>query len=101
MRHGRNEMFYETEVAGVPCYAHVTGYYGEKGTGSKLAASDWEFYGWSEIEFELRSRKDESVRATWLEKRMTEKERKSIKSMLESEMEKSRLEDEEDAKIPY
>jgi hypothetical protein len=92
---------YEVEVAGYPCFAHITHVSGERGSRSFNAASDLEYYGWCEIEFELRWHKDESVRATWLEKRMTDEERKSIIEMLEEELEKQRIEDEEDAQIPY
>lgn len=92
---------YEVEVAGYHCYANITYVSGEHGSGSYDAASDFEYKGWCDVEFELRWHKDDSVRATWLEKRMTKEEKVYITDLLERAMRKSKREDDEDAKIPY
>ena len=83
-----------TFVGNFACFAVVSHCYGERATYDHNAASDWEYYGWCDIEFELRWAKDPNIRATWLEKRMTDKERASIESALRDQIKKgSRYDD--------
>jgi hypothetical protein len=60
----------ETRVAGIPCIIGVTHFESVKGSGNKwTAASDWDYYGYTECEFEVldsRGRK-----AAWLERKLT------------------------------
>ena len=83
-----------TFIGNYACFAVVTACHGERATYDYNASSDWEYSGWCDIEFELRSFKNPSIRATWLEKRMTDKDRASIESALRDQIKKgSRYDD--------
>lgn len=59
----------ETRVAGIPCIARVTYYMSQPGSYSRNAASDMDYYGYTECEFEICDRRGRP--APWLEKKMT------------------------------
>ena len=66
---------FETTVAGIPCGVVVSHYEkveGDKGTW----ASDVDYYGYTECDWFLVDRK--GYRANWLEKKLTDKEFRSI-----------------------
>lgn len=67
---------FESRVAGIPCQIKVTYYVNVKGSRSFNAASDWDYYGYSEFEFEVYDRK--GYRAEWLERKLTEKDNARI-----------------------
>jgi len=67
-RANTNEM-YPVTVAGIPAFAMVTHYHHQaphKGS-PRTCDSDWDFYGYTELEFDLYDRK--GYRAAWLEKK--------------------------------
>lgn len=52
-------------LKGIPCLIGVVDYSCVKGSYSYNAPSDWDYYGYSDIEWELLDRK--GYRAKWLE----------------------------------
>lgn len=61
---------FNSYVSGIPCQINVTNYTKVKGSYSFNAPSDWDYYGYSEFEFEVFDRK--GYRAKWLERKLTE-----------------------------
>ena len=61
----------ETTVAGIPCFANAeTVNIVSPWTGSAhTAPSDWDYYGYAEVEFSIYDRK--GYPAAWLEEKMT------------------------------
>jgi len=59
----------ETRIAGIPCLVEANVYV-QSGSYSRCAASDWDYYGWVEVEdmvvLDRRGRP-----APWLERKMT------------------------------
>ena len=66
----------ETQIQGIPCQIDVTTCTVVKGSYSYNAPSDWDYYGYSEIEFEVYDRK--GYPALWLERKMTDADRSRI-----------------------
>jgi hypothetical protein len=65
-------------IAGVPCLIGVTGYLYQppcKGHPS-TCASDWDYYGYEEIEWEILDRRGKP--APWLERKLTKTDREEI-----------------------
>ena len=65
-------------IAGVPCLIGVTGYLYQppcKGHPS-TCASDWDYYGYEEIEWEILDRRGRP--APWLERKLTKTDREEI-----------------------
>lgn len=74
---------FSTKIAGIPCtiwvhYAQVT-----EGSYSYNAASDWDYYGYKELEYTVCDRRGRP--APWLEKKLTEEDDQRIKSEYFSE----------------
>lgn len=65
----------EVSVQGIPCQALVTHYLNQPALGPS-ADSDWDCYGYTEVEFDLYDRK--GYRALWLERKATDKDRELI-----------------------
>ena len=61
----------ETRVAGIPCIIGVTEYECVKGSYSYHAASDLDYYGYTECEFDVLDRRGRP--APWLERKLTDK----------------------------
>ena len=61
----------ETRVAGITCIIGVTEYECVKGSYSYHAASDWDYYGYTECEFDVLDRRGR--KAAWLERKLTDK----------------------------
>ena len=59
----------ESHIAGIPCLIEVTHCVSVKGSHSYHADSDWDYYGYNEVEFDVLDRK--GYRAYWLEKKMS------------------------------
>lgn len=58
-------------VSGIPAFAEVTHYRHDTGFDNLYkAVSDWDYYGCTELEFELYDRK--GYRAKWLEAKLVE-----------------------------
>ena len=61
----------ETRVAGIPCIVGVTYFESVRGSYSYHAASDWDYHGYTECEFEVLDRRGR--KAPWLERKLTDK----------------------------
>jgi hypothetical protein len=59
----------ESRVAGIPCIIGVTSFENVMGSHRYSAASDMDYYGYTECEFEVLDRK--GYKAAWLERKLT------------------------------
>ena len=66
----------ETTVAGIPCIIGVTEYSSVEG--DSRADSDWDYYGYTESEWEVCDRRGRP--APWLERKLTSKDESRIES---------------------
>lgn len=62
----------EHKICGIPCLLEVTLYFEQKPLG-RFADSDYDCYGYTEIEYNVLDRRGRI--APWLEKKMDDKER--------------------------
>jgi hypothetical protein len=62
----------ETRIAGIPCKVRVDSCVIQKGSYSYNAPSDWDYYGYQEIEFTVCDRRGRE--APWLSRKMTDKD---------------------------
>lgn len=60
---------FTTTIAGIPCQIVVTHAIKQPGSYSYNAPSDWDYYGYSEFEFDVYDRK--GYPAPWLQNKMT------------------------------
>jgi len=65
-------------VSGIPCLIQVDRCLVVKGSYSYNAPSDWDYYGYQEIEFTVLDRK--GYPAPWLERKMTDDDTDRIES---------------------
>lgn len=68
----------ETRVAGIPCIIGVTDYSSTSGSYNYNAASDHDYYGYSESCWEVCDRRGRP--APWLAKKLTSREESRIES---------------------
>jgi hypothetical protein len=61
----------ETRVAGIPCLVGVTYFESVRGSYDYHAASDMDYHGYTECEFEVLDRRGR--KAPWLERKLTDK----------------------------
>ena len=59
----------ETHVAGIPCIVGVVDYHRERGSYSYNAASDLDYYGYTEAAWEVLDRRGR--KAEWLARKLT------------------------------
>ena len=59
----------ETKIAGIPCLIDIHYCNVVKGSYSYHAASDWDYYGYSEVDYTVCDRK--GYKADWLCKKMS------------------------------
>ena len=62
----------ESRVAGVPCLIGLLSYECSPGTESRTADSDWDYHGWTDIDFDVLDRKGR--KAPWLERKLTDRD---------------------------
>jgi hypothetical protein len=74
----------ETRVAGIPCLISVTHFDSVRGSYSYNAPSDMDYYGYTEVEFEVLDRRGRP--APWLERKLTSKERERIEQEIAENM---------------
>ena len=60
---------FESRVAGIPCIIGVISYKSVKGSYNYNAASDLDYYGYNDAEWEVLDRK--GYKAAWLERKLT------------------------------
>jgi len=68
----------ESTIAGIPCLIGVIDFNRVKGSYSYHAASDWDYYGYTESEWEVLDRK--GYKAAWLERKLSSKDESRIES---------------------
>lgn len=73
----------ESQIAGIPCLIEITYFLKVKGDSSTWA-SDWDYYGYTESEWNVRDRK--GYPAAWLEKKLTGADQERIESEIEDFM---------------
>jgi hypothetical protein len=73
----------ETTVAGIPCIIGVTYYESVRGSYSYHAASDLDYHGYTDCEWEVLDRK--GYKAAWLERKLTS----SMRDRIEQEIQES------------
>lgn len=78
----------ESRVAGIPCIIGVTGYESVKGSYSRNADSDLDYYGYTESNWEVLDRRGRP--APWLAKKMTDKDERRIEDEICDAMESAR-----------
>jgi hypothetical protein len=66
----------ETRVAGIPCIIGVTYFNSVRGSYSYHAASDLDYYGYTECDFDVLDRRGRP--AAWLERKMDDNMRSRI-----------------------
>lgn len=67
-----------TTIAGIPCQIHVDRCFVQRGSYSYNAASDWDYHGYTEIEFTVLDRRGRP--AQWLERKLTDADASRIES---------------------
>ena len=67
---------FESRVAGIPCIIGVTHYVRVKGSHSYNAASDMDYYGYTECDFVVLDRRGRP--APWLERKLTDSIQRDI-----------------------
>lgn len=70
----------ETHVAGIPCIIGVVDYHHEKGSYSYHAASDLDYYGYTESDWEVLDRR--GYKAAWLANKMADDDASRIEEMI-------------------
>ncbi len=68
----------ESRISGIPCLIRVTHFESVRGSYSYNAASDWDYYGYTESEWEVLDRK--GYKAAWLERKLSSKDESRIES---------------------
>ena len=74
---------FESNVVGIPCIIHVTGFYQQEPLG-RNAPTDLDCYGYVEIDFEVLDRK--GYKAKWLEAKLNEDEISRIEDEIVDKM---------------
>lgn len=67
-------------IQGIPCQVEVTYFYSKPGTYSRQAETPDEYYGCTEIEFDVYDRK--GYPAEWLARKMTDDDREAIQARI-------------------
>ena len=70
----------DARVAGIPCLIGVINYERHKGSMSYNAPSDLDYYGWTEVEFDVLDRRGRP--AAWLERKLDAAERADIEELI-------------------
>ena len=69
-----------TTIAGIPCQIRVTSYNQVKGSYSRNADSDQDFYGYTDCEWDVLDRK--GYAAPWLARKMTDRDTARIDQLI-------------------
>ena len=70
----------DARVAGIPCLIGVTEYSHTSGSYSYNAPSDHDYYGYTEVDFEVLDRRGRP--AAWLERKLNKEERADIEYLI-------------------
>ena len=74
----------ESRVAGIPCLIGVSHFDCVRGSYSYNAASDMDYYGYSESEWDVLDRRGRP--AAWLERKLTDDDRRRIEQEIAEAM---------------
>ena len=74
----------ESRVAGIPCLIGVSHFDSVRGSYSYNAASDMDYYGYSESEWDVLDRRGRP--AAWLERKLTDDDRSRIEQEIAEAM---------------
>lgn len=74
----------ESRVAGIPCLIGVSHFACVRGSYSYNAASDMDYYGYSESEWDVLDRRGRP--AAWLERKLTDDDRQRIEQEIAEAM---------------
>ena len=74
----------ESRVAGIPCIIGVIEYECVKGSYSYHAASDWDYHGYTDTDWEVCDRRGRP--APWLTKKLTNKDESRIEREIDQYM---------------
>ena len=74
----------ESRVAGIPCLIGVSHFECVQGSYSYNTASDWDYYGYSESEWDVLDRRGRP--AAWLERKLTDEDRQRIEQEIAEAM---------------
>ena len=74
----------ESRVAGIPCLIGVSHFDCVRGSYSYNAASDWDYYGYSESEWDVLDRRGRP--AAWLDRKLTDDDRQRIEQEIAEAM---------------
>jgi hypothetical protein len=74
----------EHRVAGIPCLIGVSSYEHTPGTYSSRADSDYEYYGWTDADWQILDRRGRP--AAWLERKLKEDDRREIEDIIHEEL---------------
>lgn len=74
-----------TRIQGIPCIVKLVSYERVKGSYSYNAASDLDYYGWSESTYQVCDRRGKP--APWLERKATEQDWMNIDVQMDRAME--------------
>ena len=74
----------ESRVAGIPCLIGVSHFVCVRGSYSYNEASDMDYYGYTEIEWDVLDRRGRP--AAWLERKLTDDDRQRIEQEIEEAM---------------
>jgi NADH:ubiquinone oxidoreductase subunit D len=70
----------ETRISGIPCIIGVKSFESQGGSYSYNAASDYDYYGYTEIDWEVLDRK--GYKADWLARKMTSRDELMIENAI-------------------
>jgi len=71
----------ESRVAGIPCLIGITHYESVAGSYSYNAASDMDYYGYNDAEWEVLDRRGR--KAAWLERKLTARDHDRINAEID------------------
>lgn len=73
---GLNMTEIDATISGIPCIIRVTHYHRQEGSYSYNAPSDYDYYGFTELDYDILDRK--GYPAAWLERKLTNKGREEL-----------------------
>lgn len=74
----------DARVAGIPCLIGVTTFRQYRGSYSYNAASDLDYHGYAEVEFDVLDRRGRP--AAWLERKLDDNGREAIEELIIEEL---------------
>ena len=73
-------MIFEHKISGIPCLIEVSNITVVKGSYSYNAASDLDYHGYTDFEYEVQDRR--GCRADWLARKMSKVEKQGLEALI-------------------